>query len=106
MRADGEYTFFRVQHEESSGRWVDSALDHLLFKGLPRAQAKGRTGDYYRALLRPYGASSALWQATGLNGFERIEDARPVLVAVRGENPDRRFRLVKITQTKATEVVA
>lgn len=105
MRRDGTVMYFAVQHIDSSCRWVESALDHLLFKDLTYDQKKGPVGDAYRILLDPQSASSDLWQRYGIHGFVEVDDARRMLQAISERNPDMTFRVVCRSITQATTVV-
>lgn len=105
MKADGATAFFVVQHEDSGGRWCDSALDHM-FDGLTYTDRNGELGDRYRALLVPQGASSALWQLYGVNGFRVQADGEAALAAVRERRPGQRFRLARRVLSRSTTVVS
>jgi hypothetical protein len=101
MRRDGAATFFLIQHQDSTDRWTESALDHFLFDGLPWRDERG---DRYRELLHPQSASSDLWQKYSIHGFVELADAEAMLEAVRERHPERAFRIVRRTVTQHTEV--
>lgn len=99
---EGAFTFYRVQHKDSSGGWCDSALDHFLFSELEYHEKRGARGDAYREVIRP---QHECWQRTGVEGFLRFEDATLALDTVTNARGDHEFRLVRVHISKSTEVV-
>lgn len=110
MRADGEVTYFFIQHEtrprnSKYTEWVESALDQFLFHDLSYSDRRGDLGDHYRALMDPQSASSDLWQKYGIHGYVNRADACAILKALNDKGLDRRFRIVRRTVIQKTEVV-
>lgn len=108
MRVDGVATYYVVQHLSGPGdrrEWVDTALDHVLFRGLSFDQKRGRIGDRFRAIIRAQGPSTDLWQRYGIDGFEAREDADLALLTCRAKTDRLRFRLVCRTMTRSDLVV-
>lgn len=101
MRCDGIATYYLIQHQEESGRWVESALAHFLFSDLTYAQ-RCKRGDKYRKMLAPQSASSDLWQKFGINGFEYKPDADTLLAEINNLHPKCAFRLVYRVSMQAT----
>lgn len=110
MRADGEVTFYVIQHVWNGvgENWAGTGDGAgFLFDGLSYEQSQGRLGDHYRSLIAPQSASSDLWQRYGINGFEEKDDALRLLRELRAlPSCPHRFRLVRRTMTRKQEVIA
>lgn len=110
MRTDGEATYYVIQHVWNGvgERWTDTGEGAgFLFDNLTYEQRRGQLGDYYRSLIDPQSAGSALWQRFGINGFEDKDDALRLLRELRAL-PDcpHTFRLVQRTMSRTQTVVA
>lgn len=110
MRTDGDVTFYVIQHVWNGvgEGWTETGDGAgFLFDGLSYEQRKGQLGDYYRALIKPHGALSDLWQRFGINGFEDKDDALRLLRELRAlPNCPHRFRLVRRRIAREQTVVA
>lgn len=104
MRSDGTAAFYLIQHK-SGDKWVETALNDVLFTNLTYDERRGEIGDRYREIIKPQQATSDLWQKFGIHGFAELEDARAALTACREHVPDYEFRSALRTITQKTEVI-
>jgi hypothetical protein len=104
MFRDGSAFYYLIQHKESTGRWVGSALPHMLFNELPYEDSQGDLGNHYRKLIAPQSASSKLWQKYGIHGYTKLADAQAMLAAVRERRPEQEFRIVYRISSQTTIV--
>lgn len=99
---EGAFTFYRVQHEDSKGRWCDSDVGHFLFAHLSFEQKRSEEATRRRELA---GKENPLWQKLGEHGFLDMQDAIGVYLTMYKDHPDRNFRIIRIHQTKSIEQV-
>jgi hypothetical protein len=104
VRKDGELIYYRVQHKQTNGSWVDSDLPYMLFSGLHPADRDGEVGDRYRTIIAEQSASTPLWQEYGVTGFVEPGHAWVALRAVREQRGDP-LRVVRIHESQRTEEV-
>ncbi len=88
IRNDGTFRIYCIQHEQlHNGAWLHSSVDYF---GCPEG----------------FNASGKCWQRTGVHGVFNLKQARLGLAWIQARWPGRSFRLVRITITQTTEVVA
>lgn len=106
MFNDGHAIFYIVQHRwMQRGQWTDSNLAGFMFERLSPADSRGTLGDHYRSLIAEQGASTALWQTYGINGFASEVPAKHVLAICQARNTKHSFRLVRRQVIQVTEVI-
>lgn len=93
-------------HYDDVKDWRDIDASYILFRNMTNSDKRGAKANRYRELLVPCSASSELWQQYGIHGFEVLDDAAAVLTALRVEDPDTRYRIVRRSSSRQTTVVS
>ena len=89
QRNDGEFLFYRIQHQNDSGKCVFSTFDYF------------HVDDPH---YREFTACGSCWQTTGEHGTENEESAKAVAVAMTTKY-ERAFRVVQVEISQKTTPV-
>jgi len=90
LRTEGKFTIYRIEH-----LWKDANQ----FVSPPRWVSSIENEEFFPA-------SEKCWQETGVHGTYDLEEAKEVYEKlVAGQDPNRKFRLVRVTISQTKEVL-
>lgn len=99
---NGAFTYYRIQHKDSKGRWCNSDLGEFIFSGMTYGERTSRHADEIRNVIS---REHDLWQIMGENGFLKLGDVLRAYEIIKKYNQNRKFRIVRIHQMKTVEKV-